>query len=64
MTKTILATVLTAAFLLAMPAHAEDKAPAPAGEKGQQEKQEKQEKKQKKDKKADDSPKDPKPAGW
>jgi hypothetical protein len=52
--KTILATVLAAAFLISVPAHAEDKAPAPSGEK---------DKPAKKDKKAPEGQKDPKPAG-
>ena len=54
--KTILATVLAAAFLISMPVRAEDKAGAPAGdtaEKG---------KKEKKDKKAEGKKED-KPAG-
>lgn len=54
--KTILATVLAAAFLISMPVRAEDKAGAPAADKAEKGK------KDKKDKKAEGKKED-KPAG-
>jgi hypothetical protein len=51
MLKMILATVVAGAFLISTPVRAEDKAPAPAGEKAEKGKKEKKDDKAPKDKK-------------
>jgi ribosomal protein L12E/L44/L45/RPP1/RPP2 len=58
MIKTVIAAVVAAAFLTAMPVRAEDKAGAPAAEKAEKTKKEKSEKKDDKGAKKDDK------AGW
>ncbi len=58
MIKTVIAAVVAAAFLTAMPVRAEDKAGAPAAEKAEKAKKEKSEKKDDKGAKKDDK------AGW
>jgi ribosomal protein L12E/L44/L45/RPP1/RPP2 len=63
MMKTILATFLAATFLISVPVRAEDKAPAPAGEKAEKAKG-KKDKQDQKDKKEESKDEKPAGGGW